>query len=85
MSEKIDRKKVKIINNRKRAREIVQEILRFGVNQEEIMHIIYLLSLNLESSEQMKEITSVIKKYTEDINTENKEDIIKSKSKIILQ
>lgn len=85
MSEKIDRKKVKIINNRKRAREIVQEILRFGVNQEEIMHIIYLLSLNLESSEQMKEITSVIKKYTEDINTEEKEGNINNKPKIILQ
>ena len=85
MSEKIDRKKVRIVNDRKRAREIVQEILRFGVNQEEIMHIIYLLSLNLENPEQMKEITSVIKKYTENINAEEKEGNINNKPKIILQ
>lgn len=85
MSEKIDKSKIKIINDRKKARDIVQEIMRFGVNQNEIMHIIYLLSLNLESGDQMRDITSVVKKYTEDINTENKEDIIKSKPKIILQ
>jgi len=85
MSEKIDRKKVRIVNDRKRAREIVHEILRFGVNQEEIMHIIYLLSLNLENPEQMKEITSVIKKYTENINAEEKEGNINNKPKIILQ
>lgn len=85
MSEKIDRKKVRIVNDRKRAREIVQEILRFGVNQQEIMHIIYLLSLNLENPEQMKEITSVIKKYTENINAEEKEGNINNKPKIILQ
>ena len=85
MSEKVDKSKIKIINSRKKAREIVMEIVNFGVNQDEIMHIIYLLALNLEETEKMKDISAVIKKYTEDINTEDKDDMINNKPKIIIQ
>jgi PHP family Zn ribbon phosphoesterase len=84
MSEKLDKSQIKIMNNRVQAREIVQEIMKFGVNQSVIKHIIYLMSLNLEDIEQMKEITSVIKKYTKNINADDKEDIINNKPKIIL-
>ena len=54
-------------------------------SQDEIMHIIYLLALNLEETEKMKDISAVIKKYTEDINTEDKDDMINNKPKIIIQ
>ena len=83
--EKIDRTKVKIISDRKIARDIVKEITQFGVNQEQILHIIYLLSLNLEDVEKMKDISTSIKKITENINTEEEKGIINSKPKIILE
>jgi hypothetical protein len=84
-NKKIDRSKVRIINSRKKARDIVKEVINFGVSEEEILHIIYLFALNLEDIDKMKNISSIVKKYTEDINTDDKEDNIKSKSKIILQ
>ena len=84
---KIDkRKQVRLLNDRTKARDIVKEIVDFGVNDTQIIHILYLLSLNLESVENMKEITSFLKKFTESINTENKDsNIISEKTnKIIL-
>mgnify|MGYP007072249973 FL=1 len=84
-NKKIDRSKVRIINSRKKARDIVKEVINFGVSEEEILHIICLFALNLEDIDKMKNISSIVKKYTEDINTDDKEDNIKSKSKIILQ
>ena len=80
------KKQVRLMNNRSRAREIVKEISNFGVNDEQILHVIYLLSLNLESIDDMKEITNFLKKFTNNINTENKKDnIISNKTnKIIL-
>lgn len=86
MSLKEKKKQVRLLSDRSKARDIVKEITSFGVNDNQIMHIIYLLSLNLESIESMKEITSFLKKFTDSINTENKEDnIISNKTnKIIL-
>ena len=80
------KKQARLMNNRSRAREIVKEISNFGVNDEQIIHVIYLLSLNLENIENMKEITNFLKKFTNNINTENKKDnIISNKTnKIIL-
>ncbi len=86
MTEKVEKKKIKLLNDRKRAREIVDEILNFGVNDDQIHHIIFLLALNLENNQEMKELTSLSKKFTENINTENDSgNIIKDEpSKIIL-
>ena len=80
------KKQVRLLNDRSRARDIVKEITNFGVNDNQIMHIVYLLSLNLENLENMKEITSFLKKFTDSINTENKKDNIVSNktNKIIL-
>ena len=58
-----------------KAREIVQEIMNFGVNQNQIVKIIYLLSLELDNRDHMLEISNLIKNLTE------KED---DKSSIIL-
>ena len=44
-----------------RAREIVQEILRFGVNQNQLLKIIYLLSLELEDRNLLETITDELR------------------------
>ena len=75
----------KITTDRSVARNIVNEILNFGVNQDQIIHVMFLLALNLESNENMREITNFLKKFQENINTEEDGDNIKSsKPKIIL-
>ncbi len=42
------------------AREIVQEIMNFGVSQQQILHIINLLALELEDNKMMREINNLI-------------------------
>ena len=42
------------------AREITQEIMRFGVSQPQILQIINLLALELEDNETMKAIRNLI-------------------------
>lgn len=42
-------------------RQIVREISHFGVNQRQTLFIIYLLSLELENIDLMRELTSLIK------------------------
>ncbi len=44
-----------------KCREIIQEILNFGVNQFQIMKLIQFLSLELEDRDIMLEINDVIK------------------------
>ena len=43
------------------AREIVQEILRFGTNQNQLLKIIYLLSLELEDRQLLETITDELR------------------------
>ena len=43
-----------------KAREIVNEILQFGVNQDQVIAIIKLLALELENRELMLNITNVL-------------------------
>ena len=81
------RRKVRLVNDRSRAREIVNEIINFGVNDNQIIHVMFLLALNLEDNEKMKEIVNHLKKFNENINTENREDNIvgvSTNNKIIL-
>ena len=65
-----------IVNNRERARQIVQEILNFGVNEQQKLHVMFLLALNLEDNNKMKEISNFLKKYEQNINTEKDSDTI---------
>tara|TARA_B100000900_G_scaffold413858_1_gene438866 strand:+ start:1289 stop:1546 length:258 start_codon:yes stop_codon:yes gene_type:complete len=65
-----------IVNNRERARQIVQEILNFGVNEQQKLHVMFLLALNLEDNKRMKEISNFLKKYEQNINTEKDSDTI---------
>ena len=47
-------------------RNIVKEIIRYGVSESQKKKIIYLLSLELEDTEIMKEITSLVHASIED-------------------
>ena len=52
-------------------REIVREIINFGVTEDQKLQVIYLLSLELESREKMLGITSLVKDQKQDLK-ENK-------------
>jgi hypothetical protein len=52
------------------AREITQEIINFGVSEQQIQQIIYLLALELENREMMLQIIGVVKKIPEEIVSE---------------
>ncbi|MGI9268980.1 MAG: hypothetical protein ACR2PE_00465 [Porticoccus sp.] len=43
------------------SREVVQEIMNYGVTQPQIKHIIYLLSLELEDNNLMRSIVDLFK------------------------
>jgi hypothetical protein len=49
-----------------KTRDIVQEILNFGVNNNEMLKIIELLSLELESTDIMKKISEALKPNIEE-------------------
>ena len=50
----------KLIKDKAKAREIVQTVLDYGVNQTQITQMIYLLSMELENNDLMKQITNII-------------------------
>ncbi len=55
-----------------KAREIVSEIMQFGVNQEQMVTIIKLLALELEDRDLMLSITNVL---STDIEVDDKPQI----------
>tara|TARA_B100001057_G_scaffold321352_2_gene321576 strand:+ start:359 stop:592 length:234 start_codon:yes stop_codon:yes gene_type:complete len=48
-----------------KAREIVQSVLDYGVNQSQIIQIIKLFALELDNNDLMKEITGIINQSRE--------------------
>jgi hypothetical protein len=54
------------------ARQIVQEVLDFGVNQEQIIKIIYILSLEIENRELMISVSQLIDDFLTGNNTDQK-------------
>ena len=81
-------KLTKIAKEKEESRNIVKEVINFGVKDNQIYDIIMGLSMNLEDNSAMKEITSIVKKYITKINNDEDLDnnVIKSneKSKIII-
>mgnify|MGYP003127716251 FL=1 len=66
--------------SRAKAREIVREIMNFGVSNSQIVYIIKLLSLELENIQLMNNINSLIDQME---NVERKDDMGESsKTKI---
>ena len=71
-----DTNTTKLFKERHQCREIVSEIMRFGVTQEQIVQIAYLLSLELENRETMLHLSKACKEVLDD-------DVPKSSSLII--
>ena len=55
------------VDERTKAREIVHEILNFGVSQQQILYIAYLLALELEDRDAMLKISNSVKQLLENI------------------
>ena len=53
------------IEDKIKAREIVQSVLDYGVNQKQIIQIINLFSMELEDINLMKQITGIINQSRE--------------------
>ncbi len=53
---------------RQECRDILLEIRKFGVNQRQILYLIYLLSLELEDNVTMKALAKAIGENRENIN-----------------
>jgi|TARA_R100000008_G_C3516479_1_gene131583 hypothetical protein len=53
-------------------REIVKEIINFGVSENQKLQIIYLLSLELESRDKMVGITELVKSQKTGLKEEKK-------------
>lgn len=53
-------------------REIVKEIIEFGVSEEQKLQIIHLLSLELESRDKMLGISSLVKGQKQDVEDKKK-------------
>ena len=50
----------KLIQDKIKAREIVQTVIEYGVNQKQLEQMIYLLAMELENVSLMKELTKSI-------------------------
>ena len=48
-----------------KAREIVQSVLAYGVNQKQILQIIHLFAMELEDTNLMKDISGIINQSRE--------------------
>jgi len=53
----------KLVKEATQNREIVQEILKFGITQQQILGISYLLSLELEDRAVMIKVSSALKEH----------------------
>ena len=62
-----------MVGDRLKGREIVQEILNFGVSQQQILYIAYLLALELEDRDAMLAISNSIKQLLEHVGDEEEE------------
>ena len=56
-----------------RCRQIVTEILKFGVSQDQIMQIIYLLALEIENREALLDITMAVKSHKINLASDDQE------------
>ena len=76
----------KLAREKQKARDIVKEILNFGVTEQQKLDIISGIVSSLENNQALKELSSVLKNYREIINKEEETDNNKNnKNKIILE
>ena len=53
-------KEEQLVKDKIKAREIIQTVLEYGVNQAQIEQMIYILAMNLENVNLMKDLTQSI-------------------------
>ena len=53
-------KEEQLVKDKIKAREIIQTVLDYGVNQAQIEQMIYILAMNLENVNLMKDLTQSI-------------------------
>ena len=58
-----DIKMLQTVKRKKESRDIVKQILDFGVNEDQKIDIMFNIALTIENNTAMKEITSTLKKY----------------------
>tara|TARA_B100001093_G_scaffold485513_1_gene519948 strand:+ start:22838 stop:23095 length:258 start_codon:yes stop_codon:yes gene_type:complete len=77
----------KLAREKQKSREIVQEIINFGVTEQQKYDIIHGICLSLENNEALKNIVETLKKYRETINKDEQADnnVKDNKPKIILE
>ena len=63
-----DIKMLQIAKRKKESRDIVKQILDFRVTEEQKIDIMFNIALTIENNETMKEVTSTLKKFIENIN-----------------
>lgn len=77
----------KLAKQKQQSREIVKEVLNFGVSEQQKLDIIHGIAISLENVDALKEITKVLKNYRETIN--NDEETVNNdngeKPKLILE
>lgn len=66
------------VKESQQCREIVAEILNFGVSQQQILRIAYLLSLELENRKAMVDISTCIKSYVDNLGDAPKKSVIET-------
>jgi len=64
----------KLARQKQQSREIVSEVLKFGVSEQQKLDIIHGICLSLANNDALKEINNVLKKYREVINKEEDSD-----------
>lgn len=69
---------VKAVEDNIKAREIVQTVLDYGVNNNQILQIIYLFALELEDQQHVKTITKIIN------DIKSNKNVASQKSSILL-
>lgn len=74
--EKLEKEDVIWLNDTKKSRDIVLEILRFGVTQPQIKFIIGLLALELEDREMMLGIKKLVDEEEDTTSNSQKSKII---------
>jgi predicted transcriptional regulator len=60
------------------SRQIVKEILKFGVTENQKIDIMYLLAISIQENKKMKEITSFLDSYKTKINDDENQNKIKN-------
>lgn len=76
----------KLAREKQKARDIVKEILKFGVTEQQKLDIISGIVVSLENNQALKDLSTVLKNYREIINKEEETDNNTDKqSKIILE